>query len=621
MPSIVSCAKKQERHMNILRIHWLGILLSLVVSLIAFLPNAIIYYQLQKDGLPYHPLTAAGYFDEMIFYGPHIKEVIEGNWINDDTDLVEYLDHPSLLPLLPPIILRLIFFFTNSVTNIFIWNDLILPPISFLIIYLLGYQISRDKIFSSFFAFSIVGISIIGDVLPLEKLWISGWDEFIKFAQPMYIARTYNYALTFIFFALAVFFTHRLLSADKFWDKIVAAVISGLLIHMHYFYGAYFGMGLIFLTILLFLKKDFLKAKNILFVLIIMELMAAPYLFQMAAYRIANPHWFETLVRLETDVGRHIYLNIYKHYILYAVLVALLIFVGKKVNKTNTALLFSSLIIAGFVGLNLQVILGYSLMPNHWLRTNVFGLKFAALTLFWWLKDFWWFSKKYFYHLTVFGLTSFIILSIINQAAYGFNNYKLFTIPSYAINSFNWLKENTPTNSVVMTPSTVTNNYLPVYTNNKIFMGSGYRSIAESSELEERLLSTYNIFGVDSKILSDAFNPKELSEHKDNKKIPYEAGFQYSPSLIEYIYNNLYINISIDPRYNKPPMPTSVGEKLVERYEELKTDLATIESKYEVDYIYIGPLEKEIARANFNEMPDLTKVYDQDEVQIYKINK
>ncbi len=603
-----------------LKNHRLALFLALILGLIAFLPNIIIHYKLQSEGLTYHPLTAAGYFDEMIFYGPHLKEVIEGNWINDDTDLAEYANRPSLLPVLPPIILRLIFFFTNSVSAIFVWNDLLLPPISFFIIYLLGYQISKDKLYSLFFSFAVVGISIIGDVLPLEKLWLSGWEEFIKFAQPMYIARTYNYALTFIGFALSMLFLHRLLTSGRTRDKIAAAISCGLLIHLHYFYGVYIGMALVFLVIMLFIKKDYARTNDIIHILIAMAVMAIPYIIQMTRVRMAYPYWFEIAVRLETDVGRHIYLNIYKHYLLYIFLAGLLIFIGKKIaGKINTALLFASLLLAGLIGLNLQVIMGYSLMPNHWLRTNVFGLKFALLALFFWLKDFFPLLKRFFHPLVFSGLIFFIVLSITNQVAYGLNNYELFTIPKNIANSFNWLKKNTPKNSVVMTPSLVTNNYLPVYTSNKIFMGSGYRSIAPNSELEERTLLAFKIFNVDTQYLADSLDPKNL--YGDVKTIPRKMGFGYTPSLIEYIYNNQFINISLDPRYNKPPMPTTIKDRLVKTYSEIDADLATIQQKYQIDYIYSGPLEKEVSHVNLDEAPNLKKIYDKDDIQIYKIIK
>ena len=601
--------------MTLIKNHWLAISLAAALGIVAFLPNVIMQAKLQQEGSTYYPLTTHGYFDEMIFYAPFVKEVIEGNWINDDLALVEHLDTPGLFPILPPILLRSIFFFTNSVTKIFVWNDLLLPPISFLIIYLLGYQISRNKLFSAFFSFSVVGISIIGDVLPLEKLWLHGWQEFLSSAQPMYIARTYNYAVTFIGFALAILFLYRLLSQNRFRDKIAATISCGLLIHLNYFYGAYVAIGLAFILALLFLKKDWGAAKNILFVLIGMEIMAIPYLFQVTLFRISTPHWFEALIRQETDIGRHFYLNIYKHYLLYIGLAVILFLVGKKVKQTNPALLFVGLLLAGLVGLNLQVILGYSLMPNHWLRVNVFGLKFAALAIIWWAKDFWWLSKKYFNYLVAFGLASFLIISSLNQIAYGLNNYPLFTLPDHLIKSLEWLAKNTPKNSVVMTPSTVTSHYFLVYANNKLFMGSSYHSTASNTELEERMLLTHKVFGVDPQYILDAFDPGNLKSRN-----PHEMGFRYTPSLIEYIYNNQYLDISIDPRYNKPPMPLTVKEHLTKEYKELKTSLADIKNKYQLDYVYVGPLEKEITQTDFDKLKELTKVYDAEGVRIYKVS-
>ena len=605
------------RLMSIIKKHWLGISMAILLGLISFLPNIIIEKKLAEEGLNYYPLTAAGYFDEMVFYAPFVKEVIEGNWISDDADFLEHQNTPSIFPILPPIILRLLFFFTNSVTQIFVWNDLLLPPISFFIIYLLIYNLSQNKIFSVFSAFFVVGVSITSDILPLEKLWRHGWNEFLSYSQPLFISRTYNYAVTFIGLALSLFFIHRLLKNQSLTNKIAAAITTGLLIHLNFFYGVYIGLSLLFLIAMFFWQKKYLEAKNIIFVLIVTAVMAIPYLIQ--GTLVQNyPHWPEVLLRQETDFGRHVYLNIYKHYLLYFALAGLLLFFGKKVKEMSTATLFTSLLLAGFIGLNLQVFLGYSVMPNHWLRTNVLGFKFAVLALILWLKELYPFIKKYFNALAGLGLAFFILVTVLNQVSYGINNYSLFTFPENLMESFRWLEKNTPKNSVVMTPSTITNHYLLVYTNNKVFMGSSYRSVVSNSELEERLLLTYKTFGISSEYLKEAFDPDQLIVNQgDTEKIPLKMGHLYTSSMIEYIYNNQYIDVSIDPHYKKPPFTSSLKERLAKSYGKTEIDLTKL--KYKADYIYIGPLEKEFAHADFDKMPDLTKIYDKDNVQIYQI--
>src|SRR3989344_2761737 len=136
---------------NLFRRHRVALLLSVVISLVYGSHHFFIYKILKERGLEYTPVTVAGNFDEGMYYALRVKRAFDGDIAVGEVSLKEY-NNPTFLPVLNPLIMASFGHIFGGLENGFIASDFILPPLIFLAIYFLAFEILGGKMSAILFA-------------------------------------------------------------------------------------------------------------------------------------------------------------------------------------------------------------------------------------------------------------------------------------------------------------------------------------------------------------------------------------------------------------------------------------------------------------------------------------
>ena len=140
-------------------------------------------------------------------------------------------------------------------------------------------------------------------------------------------------------------------------------------------------------------------------------------------------------------------------------------------------------------------------------------------------------------------------------------------------------------------------------------------------EMEDRYLTSHKLFGV----------PEEVLRARLAGELPLDcSGYECFPdkdSNLNDSFWNLYGNyfasrygnfrnfIAKAPQDAVKEKRLEKIEELVDRYRDLEVDWAAVAGAY----VYYGPLEKQIASADFSKNRNLSLVYGNESVEVYKV--
>ena len=136
---------------TIVKKHKIALLLAVAISLVYGSHHVFIYKILKEKNLEYTPVTVAGNFDEGMYYALRVKRAYDGDIAVGEVSLKEYKD-PTFLPVLNPVIMASFGHIFGGLENGFVASDFILPPLIFLAIYFLAFEILGGKMSAILFA-------------------------------------------------------------------------------------------------------------------------------------------------------------------------------------------------------------------------------------------------------------------------------------------------------------------------------------------------------------------------------------------------------------------------------------------------------------------------------------
>ena len=180
------------------------------------------------------------------------------------------------------------------------------------------------------------------------------------------------------------------------------------------------------------------------------------------------------------------------------------LWVGKKFSKPVLGYFLAALALTGVIAYNANVLVGWTLQSDHWgnkvfLLTN--GVIWAPLTYYLWIFLIERFDKDGV--LRKISAACAVIIAILLTAHVvesEFSNNKqharLYTVPASLMDAYEWFNENTPEDSVVMTPSIETNIELGTYTHNRMFQARAQNNLLSRQEVLERMYMAHAMFGV-----------------------------------------------------------------------------------------------------------------------------
>ncbi|MCI0566104.1 hypothetical protein L0Y46_02795 [bacterium] len=612
------------------------IFLAGIVGFVNYFPHLAIQRELKAAGMEYHPFTMRGSYDMANVVGPRIREVLEGNFFISDVDLYEHKDAPAFWPMGAESYYYPFSFFTDSVSAVVVMTDFIFPSIFFLLFFGIAYFITGKNLLLSALAallislYHPIAIHIPPPNWTFVQIFFDTVNPFAFDPSAYFLTRRQSFIPgllpllgTYLFLLCALVKKKRI-----YW--ILGGIFLALNAYTYPFHFLYASSVIGILFILLLLQKEFKEARRMFFLFGSAAVMLVPFALNYLDVTTL-PHYADIWSRNGSEEGRALNFLHWKRYA-WSIALSILVWIwGKKTGNRMVASFLISALLSAIVVLNLQVILGFSIQVDHWLnRDIIWAFTFAYIAMAAWIVSALARRKKEFALFLSASLAMVLLASIsynaIRAATFFAREEKdIFTIPAEQKEIINWLNENTNPGDVIVTPSFVTNTYIPLYTHNNIFVPRAFNTVASDDEIIERLFIAYELFNIQPEflrraLLSDGFALpfyERLVGDSNHDDDAYETEAALYLFGLKYEHDPDPRDAAKNPRLR---MGKVKAEELVRRYESFACG-ADCFSRYRADYILYGPQEKKIARPHFIEHPELRHVASFGNTEIYKVKK
>jgi len=583
---------------------WLILILILIA--ISFGLNHIFGLIKNKNYTPFALIDVAkgGTVDEAYCYVPSINAVRFDKPLGD-WQAFEHRYDPQIQPTLGPLIFgkvaKLI-----GLENLYILVDFIFPPLVFLIFYYLAKLITQNELLSILASLMLTGKE------PLQSFILKfgasivkykGLDYFFNYLntlnRPFGFARfdTPQFSFLILVSGLVMFF--KALKTKKLKYYLLTGILFGSLWYLYSYYAVFISLILFSSFIVLSLSKDWPRIKLLIPTGFVALLVSFWYWFNYLRFA-KLPQASDFLHRAGQVDGR--WFDTKSLFIIF--FIPVLLWLKPRFKKIKAKFLFITiLLLAAFFCLNLQLLTNFSVQHFHWQSVIVSPvlLLTGAFLLSLVLKPK---PQPVLVVLAIALITSIFFRNLLiaknTSTAYS-KNLKLEE-------AFIWINQNFKSDSVIMTPSIETNYWLIIKTKAYIFNPHALHSLASTSELIDRFAITFDLFNI-----NDDYAKDFLSYHQTLGITPYThesldlSGYQY----IFYIQHGL-----------KGPQTLEANQEVkraLNIFRSTKTNLKNINNQYRLDYLFVGPSEKRLSNINFDNHPNLIKVFDNRQVQIYRL--
>jgi len=600
--------------------HKIIFITAILVGLVYGSHHFFISQILEGQGQKYYSVTLEANYDEAATYASRGKHVYSGSLLAGDINLTEYESSPAVLPILNPIILGGLGHLLGSMESAFIISDFLFPALIFIVFYFLIFELTSSRLLSliasTLFIFAPkLGLYIPPTSLLAIKEFFKDLLPFLGNPEELFFSRFEYPQITYLFYVATFYFILRVLKRKeniftptpvKVWGFTVLAGLSfGVLFYTYFYDWMYILTGLFIMFTLFLLRKKYEEARQVIFIVGIGFLVSAFYwinfleLSSLAQYK-------DVVMRLGVEVSHKFRFETWTTYLRSGVLALALWYLWREGKETVSIYLIGFLLAIIFV-LNIQVITGFNPQPDHWYRELFLPVFLSLLVLLVWFYNKYIkpyiperFLTKAGWVLIMFVLTVQMHSQFIFSKTYA-NNYTLDK--SYVL-GYEWLNDNTPTGSVVGTISLTTNNELPLYTQNKIFLPNGVNTLAPHDEIWSRFLLANLLFGVSLENFSNYIST-------GNYALSYLFHQQYRR---DQSFNNYFRG------GGTKELPEELFEERVKEYHSMILGKRVDKRiPYELDYIFFGPREGEIGEDPILVTNTLVKIYDQYDVRIYAI--
>lgn len=582
-------------------------IIVIVVSLLYFLPNLL---GASGGDIPLN-------LEEVFSYGVKVREVMDGHFADGDPYLAEYKNkfmtwdyYPLSVPLgLVALILRL-----DSPEQLFVWLDLLLPPIIFLIMYFLFFEISKSKSWSALASFMFTAFP---NILAYKRIFSTG--DVIAWLGSGFnpdLSRLFVPALTLILFSIFLLVFLKLYKDEsmKRQQIIFAGISYGLLFYVYFYYWVFATIALMLGVVILRLVRDGRKAREIVQAFGIGIAVSIPHWFRYIIL-IKNPNFKEYVSRVGIEYAHALRWESLDFVFLVIVLVIALWYLRKLIG-IKTVVFLTSLLLATIVVLNLQVILGFTPQPDHWTsRVNLYIFILSLMTvLFFVTRTFSLVRWSKVVLATIIMLSFNAQLQKVGESKYDFS-------PSPELRAaYQWINQHIPSDAVLVTPSVRSRMLLPYFTHANVYLPMACLSLAPQKEIIRRYLEVYRAFKV----------PEELVLHSLVDFHDTSSAYDEAIYLEEIETNFAVFCDKFNPVYRrgrpseKDTRYRGAPEELVAKFMtdyESQPVVDFRDLKSQADYVFWGPGEKLISKINPSEIKELELVYSDNLTKIFKVKK
>ena len=303
--------------LSFFRRHLAAFLLAILVLILYLSPHFFNRDLTIQSGAVYYPVPVKGHFDE----GGYIVRAVRafgGDLLVGDASLKEYQAKPSHLPILNPVTLAFFGKILGSFENGLVAASAVMPAISFFFIYLIAFELSGRRTRSVVFASVFIILPHIG-LLPSKDA-----VPFLGEPAELYFARFDYPALTFPFFAMALYWLIRLLRRPSGISGVLFGLSAGILFYTYFFDWVYIltAAGLVFVGSL-WLSLDKVR-RALVFGFLTTFAVSVPYWISYLSLR-SLPSFRDVVERLGVERGRKLRLEIVWFSYVRAVLLTLVL--------------------------------------------------------------------------------------------------------------------------------------------------------------------------------------------------------------------------------------------------------------------------------------------------------
>jgi len=574
--------------------HKSAFILALVIGIIFILPHTLMPI---LSGNDYSPLVVKGVdartVDEVL-YAQYLREVMDGHFIAAsnvyEQKQVQTFSHigapfPSFVL---GMIAKLIGIEYTYYLSLFMFTAL-----SSLLIYALAYKLTQNR---------IVALMTPGLLFFSPTYMIKFFTDNIT--QPIsYFSRFYPVLFDFPVLAAALLMLLIAIEKKSWICAMITGIIGGLLFYTYFYYWTFYGVFLIiiFMTHIKNRKTAMMIAASAIITLLI----GLPFLIAF----LQGSSTQDIITRHITDAGRTI--NIPITLLLIGTLIALTMTKRLREEKQDNSFI-NALIISSIIIMNIQLIVGFTVSPRHWLTTTIWPILILAgayiihqlLTKFW---------RDEFYSAIKGVIVIFLIFGAVWQSTYAFTMAPAYTLSESHQELFQWLNKNTQNDDVVAALNSELILLVPVYTHNNNYIPNAITESTSLKENIERRLHVYKILNTAPDqfvFLEDACAIKTLWKNEfENVK-----GAQYRYDLFEPALSHLLtFHIASEVIADECQVKANVKESVISLYNTLPRA-----PKYRMDYVIVSSVEKDVLNADIKNIG--TVVFENEQFKVIKTN-
>ena len=605
------------------------IITAVLVGLLYVLPQFLIWYNLSNLNQPYIMMQLSHHSDEAYGGIARYREIYDGHFPPDDL----YFDsnNPSLFGPFPvPMILMSLFIFLTGgdINLLYLLSHLIIPPILFLLFYLLWRKVLKDKLWAFFLAIVCILTPIFNhlpyafsDISIFLNVVVKNFYPLVKTPLlDLFLARTMDPMLTYLVLLPAITLLVIFWNFPNKKNALCLGIFIGVMFYTYFHYWVFLVIltGLIFIYALWRRKLSPHFFKSTLLLVVTTIIISIPYLVNFYLFsRLAGSQ--DISERFGITKGRNFNVvdpsPIFFDYFVYILLGVLVYFIFYKRRK-NIAFLYWIFLASMFLVWNVQLVIGYVPQPDHWFKTVS---PFIAIIIVHAIYEI---VSKYINRKAVFAvfLTLSLLLAtkkIVNVSIF-FNPpeefLKEYSFNSRITDSWSWVDKSLKKEPVIISPSFITSVYLANQTSARPFLALGFNSGQPNNVLEERFLLANKLFGVDSSTLENIFKADPV-EFCGNDRC-YNKDFHETLNILKGMRNLYGQYYKKGQEGENRKLFRYVSEEkasdLLGRYENLSVKWKDVG----FDYVYYGPWEKQLA--NGPAVNGIVPIFKNSEVTIYK---
>ncbi len=590
-------------------------------------PSLFACRSLETAGEPCVLIQITTHGDEAYAYLPRAREVYDGRFPPNELHFDD--SRPSVMPVLPPAAVAAFIWFAGGDSQAgYLAATFVFAAALFILFTLLGYAITRQKLWALFLGF-VGSLTPISGAIPYA---LKSWDNFLNVAvknfyplvqtplDRMFLSKIDDPLVTYLIYLPAI------IVLFLFWERptrkrgLLLGLFGALLMYTYFHYWVYFAIaaGLAFVFALVRRRIDPVRFRGLCGSVGVWAILSIPYWAMFFATRAADSADF--IERLGLSRGRaFMSLPVFFDYGFYALAAFAVHFIFYRRGKKDSAALYWIVLAASALVWSVQLITGYVPHPDHWFKAIapfLFVMLFhAAYEL---LKNV---RPKAVGAVLVMLMALLAAKKTVNaalftkpletlQQEYGFD--KDFRFNKDIVASWEWINSNVPGEPRIISDSFVTSVYLNGYTSARPYLPHGLRTTHPNYDIEERFLVSAKLFGetkedVERRLragyTNDCWRFITCDKHTAYNLLD-------GPSAM---YLNMYRNTA-----NWESLRYITEEKVREllgRYDAIEADWNTVEA----DYAYVGPWERQLAAKNFDADQRFVLVYQSGAVAIYRI--